>query len=80
MPHMKASITCTIIFFAFFTEHGTIFTGTKHPYYGNPMIQSRSLRPGSEEIFTSGTDQSDFYTGLYNNFDSFQCKIVNDLE
>ena len=44
------------------------------------MIYSRSLQPGRIEIFTSLIDQSDFYSGLYDNFDSFQSKILNDLE
>lgn len=39
------------------------------------MIRSRSLQPGRFEIFTSLVDQSDFYTGLFDNFGSCHSKF-----
>ena len=44
------------------------------------MIYSRSLQPSRFEIFTSMVDQSDFYTGLFDNFRSCHSKILYNSE
>lgn len=44
------------------------------------MIYSRSLQPSRFEIFTSMVDQSDFYTGLFDNFCSCHSKILYNSE
>ena len=54
--------------------------GTINPYSRKSMIYSTSVQPSRWKISTSLNDQSDFYTGLYDNFDSFHLKVVSDLD
>ena len=73
------NIYLLFINYLFFTEHGTLFTGTINPYSGKPMIYSRSFRePKLQQVFTSLMDQSDFYAGkLAVWFDSRHSKVSN---